>query len=181
MMTSSFNISGKSDFAVGIAGQAPDWYTGRQYRRLAPKYDFFIKYKQDGDESYYIKQYQERVLDKLNPETVFKELGQDAVILCWEEPGAFCHRRLVAGWLESHLGITVPEYIKECSVPDTDNKFIDKRGRTWEMFVDDSNYGDTCVRCLDVPQAKDFNSHMNFHFSKNEDAEQFKALIKVSA
>jgi hypothetical protein len=32
-------------------------------------------------------------------------------LLCWEAPGKFCHRRLVAAWLEDALGIDVPEYV----------------------------------------------------------------------
>lgn len=33
------------------------------------------------------------------------------VPVCWEAPGEFCHRRLVAAWLETALGVTVPELV----------------------------------------------------------------------
>lgn len=36
--------------------------------------------------------------------------GRDVILLCYEEPGAFCHRRFLAEWLEAGLGIVVPEY-----------------------------------------------------------------------
>jgi uncharacterized protein (DUF488 family) len=48
-------------------------------------------------------------LDKLDPQKVFDDLGEDAILLCWEAPCQFCHRRLVAEWLEKHLGVNVPE------------------------------------------------------------------------
>ena len=31
---------------ISICGKAPDWYTGIQYKALAPKYWFFKKYKE---------------------------------------------------------------------------------------------------------------------------------------
>ena len=30
---------------ISICGKAPDWYEGLQYKKLAPKYDFFMKWK----------------------------------------------------------------------------------------------------------------------------------------
>ncbi len=95
--------------AVSIAAKAPFWYKGREYKKLAPKYGFFKKYKLDGDEEYYTKQYYKEVLDKLDPQKVYEELGEDAILLCWEKPGQFCHRHIVAKWLEKALGITIKE------------------------------------------------------------------------
>jgi hypothetical protein len=51
----------------------------------------------------------QKILDKLDPQKVFDDLAEDAIMLCWEPPGKFCHRRLVAKWLEECLGVTVPE------------------------------------------------------------------------
>jgi hypothetical protein len=31
-------------------------------------------------------------------------------MLCWEKPGEGCHRRICAEWLETALGIVVPEF-----------------------------------------------------------------------
>ena len=60
-------------------------------------------------EAEYTRRYNEEVLSKLDAEEVYDEQGKDAILLCWEIPGTFCHRRLVAGWLEEALGISVPE------------------------------------------------------------------------
>ncbi len=88
---------------VSIARYAPRWYKGRRYLALAPTRQML---KMGGDE--YRVAYQE-ILDRLDPRKVYEDLGPDAVLLCWERPGEFCHRRLVAEWLEIHLGIKVPE------------------------------------------------------------------------
>lgn len=90
---------------VSICGKAPDWYKGLQYRKLAPKYDFFIKWKENHDNDYYIKCFEEQVLDKLNIHQVVFDLYEtvtddyDIVLVCYEKPTDFCHRHLVANWL----------------------------------------------------------------------------------
>ena len=32
---------------ISICGKAPDWYKGLQYKKLAPKYDFFMEWKKN--------------------------------------------------------------------------------------------------------------------------------------
>lgn len=108
MNTSYFAKSANHPNAVSIAGKAPNWYKGRQYKKLAPKYWFFKKYKEDLDEEFYKKQFN-RILNKLDPLQVVKELGEDAVLLCWEASGKFCHRHLIAEWLSKNLNIEIRE------------------------------------------------------------------------
>ena len=48
---------------VSICGKAPTWYRGAQYKKLAPKFWFFQKYKEDNDSDYYTEQYYKEVLD----------------------------------------------------------------------------------------------------------------------
>lgn len=36
--------------------------------------------------------------------------GNDVALICYEKPGEFCHRRIVAEWLKEIAGITVEEY-----------------------------------------------------------------------
>ncbi len=88
---------------VSIARYAPRWYSGRRYLALAPTRQMLKM----GEDDYRVA-YQE-ILERLDPRKVYEDLGPDAVLLCWEKPGEFCHRRLVAEWLEIHLGIKVPE------------------------------------------------------------------------
>lgn len=56
-------------------------------------------------------------------------------------------------------------------------EFQDKRGRTWEAFVDVCYYDCICVR---LKSDRDFNSPTSFHFVTYEQAKQFVELIKVS-
>lgn len=110
MKTSYFAISSLHPDAVSIAAKKPDWYNGREYKKLAPKWDWWKKWKDEGlGEEWYKEKYYETVLRKLDPKKVYQELGENAVILCYEKPGTFCHRRLVAEWLEKELKIEIPE------------------------------------------------------------------------
>ena len=89
---------------ISICGKAPDWYSGLQYKKLAPKWKFFKVYKETGNEEYYVKHYYKEVLDKLLASDVVYDLykksnGKDIVLLCYEKPNEFCHRHLVAKWL----------------------------------------------------------------------------------
>ena len=104
MQTSTFARSGKDPNAVAIS-LGTRFFTGRRYRPLAPPREL-IKIE---DEALFRKLYHERVLSGLDPATVYRELGEDAILLCWEAPGKFCHRRVVAEWLEKALNIKVDE------------------------------------------------------------------------
>ncbi len=114
LYTSYFN-SGEwdSEYAVSIAGKSPPWYNQAEFKELAPKFWFFEKYKRDGDKDFYTKQYHEEVLSHLDPEEVYNRLGQNTVLLCWEKPGEFCHRHIVADWFTNALDIEVIEVGEE--------------------------------------------------------------------
>ena len=90
--------------AVGISQGVPKWYTGALYKKLAPPWEI-VKIE---NEATFRRLYHEMVLSRLNPVHVADEL-EGKVLLCWELPGQFCHRRLVAEWLEKNLLIEVPE------------------------------------------------------------------------
>lgn len=111
--TSYFTKDYDIEHSVSIAGKCPDYYKGVQYKKLAPLYWFFKKYKEDNNQEFYIEQYNNLVLAKLNPEVIYNKLtcndSCDCILMCWEKPNQFCHRHLVAKWLENNLGITVKE------------------------------------------------------------------------
>jgi len=109
MNTSYFAKKIKFINPVSIAGKCPDWYKGKEFKKLAPKYWFFKKYKEDHDKKFYTEMYYKEVLNLLDPKTIYEELGENSTLLCWEKSGSFCHRRLIANWLEINLNIKVPE------------------------------------------------------------------------
>lgn len=100
---------------ISIAGGAPKGYSGLQYKKVAPKYGFFMKWKENHDNDFYIKHFNSEVLNTLNAQDVYKDLerlsnGKDCVLLCYEKPEDFCHRHLVADWLNKELNIDVQEW-----------------------------------------------------------------------
>ena len=101
---------------ISIAGKCPDFYEGLQYKKLAPKYWFFQQWKINNDNDFYIENFNKEVLNTLTPKKVIEDLislskGADVVLLCYEKPGDFCHRHLVANWLNDN-GIDCEEFIK---------------------------------------------------------------------
>ena len=92
---------------ISICGKAPDWYTGVQYKKLAPKYQFFMEWKRTHYNSYYIEHFEREVLDKLDADTAVRELLSLSdkklfALICYERPGDFCHRHLVAEWFRKN-------------------------------------------------------------------------------
>lgn len=61
---------------ISICGKAPAWYKGLQYKKLAPKYDFFMEWKKTHNNDYYIKCFKEQVTDKLVAKNVVNELSE---------------------------------------------------------------------------------------------------------
>lgn len=81
------------------------------YKQLAPRFDFYSKYKVDGDESDFITCYNEQILKSLNPAKVVADLyyaagkgycDGDIALVCYEKSTDFCHRHLVAEWLRAN-------------------------------------------------------------------------------
>jgi hypothetical protein len=108
IQTSYYQKSGSLPNAVGISQGVPKWYTGALYEKLAPPWEI-VKIK---DEATFRRLYHEMVLSHLNPVHVADEL-EGKVLLCWELPGQFCHRWLVAvstfRWIGVFVNIGVTE------------------------------------------------------------------------
>lgn len=90
-------------------------YQGDAYIKLAPKYSWWKEWEElskymDFHDSvvFYMEKYYETVLANLEPLEVFNDLD-GKILLCYEESEYFCHRHIVAAWLELCLGVTVPE------------------------------------------------------------------------
>ena len=99
---------------VCVAGYAPKFFydisNARFYPDLAPRRTWFWEWKNKHlTNDWYIERYNETVLSKLNPEKVVEDLGDNAVMICYEKPGDFCHRHIIADWLHKNTGIEVKE------------------------------------------------------------------------
>ena len=101
---------------IAICGKSPDWYKGLEYKKLAPKWSFFSKWKKNHDNDYYIKHFNDEVLNKQDILIVYEELMhlsnyQDIALICYEKPEDFCHRHLIADWFNKN-GIECNEWMK---------------------------------------------------------------------
>lgn len=108
--TSYFAKSSDHPKAVAISATVPEGFKGLRFKDLAPPYDLLGKFKRDDDESFFEEQYRDRVLKDLDPQKIYDLLGHDAVLLCWEKSGKFCHRHIVADWLSKSLNIEISEF-----------------------------------------------------------------------
>ena len=108
IFTSNFKIAERLPQAVAISLGVPRGWRGRRYKALAPPRDL-IKIMEPAK---FIPLYKAKVLDKLIPMEVILDLGGDNFIMvCWEPPGGFCHRRVVAAWLRKHTGVLIEEFM----------------------------------------------------------------------
>ncbi len=89
---------------IAISRSVPNWYSGERYFKLAPSWELLQHYKQSNDPEQYTRWYN-IMLRNLDATEVVKDLSQIAqskpfALLCYEKPSSFCHRHLVADWLE---------------------------------------------------------------------------------
>ena len=118
----------KTMVPISICITPPDGYSGPEYKQLAPKVDFFRKWKLNHDNQYYTGEFSRLILNKSDADSVYADLIQIAkqyidtlpandirhqyfsiVLLCYEKPTEFCHRHLVAQWLQD-CGIAAIEF-----------------------------------------------------------------------
>ena len=85
------------------------------YLKLAPLESFFRVWRKNREvlpekenNEYYIKEFYHNILENLDPSEVYKEID-NSILLCYEDNDMFCHRHIVAYWLEYYLNIEVPE------------------------------------------------------------------------
>lgn len=110
--TSYFGLSRRirkehPDFAqIAICGKLVFPWDGLTYQVLAPRKWFFDEWKTGHDDAKYVERFNDEVLGKLDRDHVLADLGRlaggddkTAVLMCYEKPGDFCHRHLVAKWL----------------------------------------------------------------------------------
>lgn len=86
-----------------------------EYKALAPNYKLINKLKDKSiNEEIFILSYNEQ-LNELNPTSVYEHIklltgNFEPVLMCHCAKTKFCHRHLVADWLEKELKINITEY-----------------------------------------------------------------------
>ena len=117
--------SGNLVSITGDGGNACGFY-GNEYKKMSPRLYLWQYYDQNPDNltedeliDWYIKEFYDLRLKDLNPielmDALKQKFGEEIILLCHELPGLninkehFCHRRLLADWLELETGIIIPE------------------------------------------------------------------------
>lgn len=110
---------------TGDGGNAWGFY-GNAYKKMSPRLYLWQYYEQNPDNltedeliNWYIMEFYNLRLKDLNPyvllDTLKQRFGEELILLCHELPGIeinkehFCHRRLLADWIELETGIVIPE------------------------------------------------------------------------
>lgn len=99
---------------ISISLRTMRYFKGPRYDALAPT-PFILGLKDKPDE--YTEHFMHR-LRRLDPQRVLRDLnsiasGKPWAVLCYERPGEFCHRHLVASWLsESIPNLSITEFNK---------------------------------------------------------------------
>ncbi len=120
----SLSISGDKGLSFG--------YHGNYYRELAPRLDTYNSYNdvyqlmknnileyehyeilKEQIEEKYIRSYYETRLKDLDIDkllnTLEEKYGKDIILLCYEDINQFCHRRIIADYIELMTGFYIPE------------------------------------------------------------------------
>lgn len=102
------NLHADGFVPISVSRGVPKFYQGAQFIELAPSWALIKAPIAD-----YVPEYK-HVLSKLDPTDVLKSLlrisgGAKIALLCYEKPGEFCHRRLIAEWLEPAIQMSVAE------------------------------------------------------------------------
>ncbi len=120
MKTASFfttSLEGRVSIARMAPRQHPAGY--RIFKKLAPG-----KWFHSATEEEYRALYAAEILAPLDPQATWDALHTlaapyEPILLCWERPGEFCHRCLVAAWFEEMLEVPVRELVL-LTAPGTD-------------------------------------------------------------
>lgn len=107
-------LEGNGIVPVAVCAKVPDWYSGLRYSQLAPSYDILMDFKRVHDCEQYKLRYHREILDRLSAARVVDALetlssAADVALICYERPDDFCHRHLVADWL-NHNGFSCAEW-----------------------------------------------------------------------
>ncbi len=128
--TSNYARHANNPLAVGISLNVPDWYEGKRLEYLAPKSDMVGKLKR-GSVNYNQRRYTREYLDVLksrnvNAQRLIDDLPDGTLLLCYESPKDFCHRHLLAEWIERKTGFIISEWKNENELEqEKQNKVVD--------------------------------------------------------
>lgn len=107
LFTSYYARSGKRPGAISISAKSPFYFAGPAQRLLAPSWELLGAYKDGQVDAYGYTEWFGRLMKErqLTPQSVIDMMDDNAIMLCYEGPGKFCHRHIVAAWI-NQSGLT---------------------------------------------------------------------------
>lgn len=123
--TSYYAKHGGDPLSYAISASVPPYYNGKTYNALRPEWNMVDAFKKGNiSEDQYAKLYIDLLeWRKITPERIIEDLPDGAILLCYEVAGQFCHRRVLAAWIELKTGIIVQEV---ADLPTEQSIFVDK-------------------------------------------------------
>lgn len=129
----SIDLDGEEKFGEGV----------KSYPALMPKREFYDVWKSnigfvpdDENNRYFIEEYYKQVLSKLDPCRVSKELYYD--ILVTDAPNSeFCHRHVVAAWLDLLIGNINHVPVMEIAIDDLEVTYLGNSGEEVMEVLED--------------------------------------------
>lgn len=108
---------------ISIARWLPKWYNGISLKNVAPTPSML---KDDITRDEYIKRYNE-LLQKIDANEFLETLkffskGQPCALICYEKPNEFCHRHLLAKYLNDKLNLNIEEFKVKEDIKAKENK-----------------------------------------------------------
>ena len=111
-------------YCVSICNKVPGFFLGPNIESVAPNNSILWQYKKSGQTDEDRERYKQRYINEVlcayrfHPEYFIDLLknfsdtegGKDIVLLCYEKSGDFCHRHILADWLNSQLDCQIEEY-----------------------------------------------------------------------
>jgi len=99
----------KGSNVVSIARKTPEGFPGTSCEALMPSSKLLWAFKQgEINEAQYRLEYRAQ-LDKLDAALIVAQYGKDAIFICYEGIGKFCHRHVLSEWFRDN-GFEIKEY-----------------------------------------------------------------------
>lgn len=118
VFTSCFKFARSLDeskfFVVSISRFPPRGFKCYKCYEFAPSADLLRRFKAGLSEYRYRVMYRRDVLERIDVHKVFEDLavkacGRDIVLCCFEPAFNFCHRRLLASYVQEVWGYSIEE------------------------------------------------------------------------
>ena len=104
-------------YSVAICNKVPSFFQGPNIESVAPNNSILYEYKKSAQDASAQEQYKERYINEVlcayrfHPEylidllTFFssQEDNKDIALVCYERPEDFCHRHILAEWLNERI------------------------------------------------------------------------------